>query len=263
MARWDESKHPRDDEGQFAEKWATRISEAMAPASSGGHSYVRGRDVRDELDWDRLYDLLPKETGAFNSGSKDGDAVLGAIYEAQGFHGKPQVVDRLPSGVTTYYRGVRDVGYGPDGQPITESPEGWDHSYPPPRWDQVPKTAREMQDELRHGSRHYPGTGMYGNGTYAGTSLPAAKGYATMGNGSLSVGGVAAFQLRSDARIAQVDDIEQLILSDKSTGERAWILEDAGRMAAALGYDAVMVDPEEGVIVVLNRTAMIIQKRAV
>ena len=50
MTRWDEAKHPRDDDGRFTEGWAGAVASRLAPTA--GH--VRGRDLDGELDYDAM-----------------------------------------------------------------------------------------------------------------------------------------------------------------------------------------------------------------
>lgn len=181
-----------------------------------------------------------------------GDQLQEQAYRAQGFDGKPHIVDDATfsslSG-ETYYRG--------DGKP-------------------------EYSEAIRTGA-HRAGFGTYGNGTYATKDSALAK---TYGNHlSEEKGGIISFKLHPDARITTttMDAREPLALENlagkvvdgltkaERDGSLSWdqlstlrnAFMDYGRLAASLGFDAYQVGQYGGVIVVLNRTAMIVSDRDV
>ena len=82
---------------------------------AAGHSRVEGRDVREDLDYAAI-DSLPVSRRQVamvggDPGDPHGDRKLSAIYDAQGFHGKPEVVSeadldrRIAAGWTELWRG--------------------------------------------------------------------------------------------------------------------------------------------------------------
>lgn len=200
-------------------------------------------------------------------GSGIGDSTLSALYDARGYHAKPQVatkeeMDRLVAeGHLEMYRGIAA-----------------------PRSD-------EYAEQLRTGDTHYPGFGIFGNGTYTAygkSALIEAADYSYGDSGT-----VVRMALGKDAKVAsfqkliveQADELDrrsaslaQRLKSAKAKGEAGLrevkavqaeivaeaanraILEDVGRYAVYRGYDAIdCQDAGVKYMVVLNRGKLIIQ----
>jgi hypothetical protein len=195
------------------------------------------------------------ENKAFSSVDGKGSAALLAIAKDQGFDGKPQVVDDLDQYVATgepeLFRGTKGEGYA---------------------------------EQLQSGD-YFPGLGCYGNGTYMAYGPEAkneARKYAT------TDGEIVRCTLHKDAKTINYNDLENKmteyaktfqsdmnkakINNDTKEIERLTRLgttvNDFGHFAAAQGYDAIVkefkvlgADTGEKYYVVLNRTAMRIQKK--
>lgn len=169
------------------------------------------------------------------------DYALKAILQEQGFDGKPTVVDKetldkmVESGqVTEMFRGVY---------------------------------SSEQVEQFRTGEL-YVGIGGMGNGTYAAFGKEGrdeAMGYAK------NEDTLIRFGLRSDARTIVLKNLRKDMLDNESkfrqkkelidkvskTVESQFF--DPGKVAASLGYDAIL-DKEGGIAVILNRTALVVQK---
>lgn len=170
------------------------------------------------------------------------DGRLVAIQHAQGFDGLPQVLDAeqfdaLGEDHQRIYRGIA----GGDAQ-------GW-------------------ADELRDGE-FFAGLGTYGNGTYTTTDQGNAAGYAR-GHGwrGADVDGlVVEMALRPDARTIGLQDLRVAAAADERLegGDYAKAFGDPGRLAAALGYDAIRMKPDkaeaEEFLIVLNRRALAVKR---
>lgn len=223
----------------------------------------------DPNDVDEYYELFgPKRRD-------DGDPVLRRIYEQLGFEGLPQKVskeawEKIDSQI--HYRGLSG--------------------------------STKYVDDLMHGD-YFPGFGIHGNGTYSAWSdevLEEARDTALQYAGSTGEAGLVRFKISPDARIIDSGDLRKL--NDKAyddfyeahknrlteliqrnragelTDDQYYALRDAaklqearfhnvvndpGRFAASLGYDAIDVMYAGGMggthfKVVLNRTIMIFEE---
>lgn len=240
---------------------------------------ARGRHLVDELDYEAV---AAGDHGSFTHGNR-GDLWLGRILREQGFDGRP----RLGS-TTDLDQAIADGGIelfrGVTGDRITG------------------ETASTRAEQFRSGDL-YPGVGRFGNGTYASPDRAVAAGYA---NGDDA--GMLRMVLRRDARTISITDLlklraksgatragrdlnerEEVELSKldptdvdaaiavrrkydelrKGLGPRGRVASDLGRLAALLGYDAVVVPTSyrghggsNGVdeYVILNRTALTVQE---
>jgi len=287
--KWREADHPRAPDGEFTSKagWAGQIVSAIA-GRRGEHQRVAGRDIRTKLDYADLSQDMP---GVVTSSGRP-DNALGKIVAMQGFDGRPEVVSqaemdhRVANGWTELWRGVSG------------------HYVDPPdlyNGDVKHVTARENAESFRTGD-YYPGVGIFGNGTYTTTRHEEAFGYgADEGMIRMALrpdarvvdwdelqkiahkyfGGVypEAIRERGTNRVLaatgagmSLEEAKRLRepyrqLSDR-LGERSAVLRDAGRLAAAMGFDAIAVQPRnenfrDGRImyhVVLNRTAVAVQE---
>ena len=218
-----------------------------------GYTPVRGRDLTDAADFDEL-----DGDGQPSRGQQD-ERML-RLWAAQGFDGPPQVVDdeeweRLAAGGgVVMHRGVRGRKNGP--------------------------SAEEMV-ELYAGGDHYAGKGIYGNGSYFATEASTGLDYGTGDAFGMvtttwpeqfgSDYAVIEAMLLPDARVLDWRESRRLRQEVGHMDEhqppetsREKVLADEGRMAAALGYDAVRVRLGEGYgdeIIVLNRTATAVRRR--
>lgn len=239
---WREADHPRNpNSGEFVSKegWATKVSAALQP-------YFRprqGRDIRGELD----YEKLAERVEATARGTAVGDLALGDIYEAQGFHGRPRLVSAaemdqlLASGHTELFRGIADADrFGP----------------------QAGLTGADFAIQFRKGDTHYPGLGMHGNGSYTTTWQLEARGYSDPGDSKFRDSafedskhwpGVVRMALPPNARVISQSELRSLHARElaRSAPHESWqrayarrqVMADAGRFAAALGYDAIDLGP--------------------
>jgi hypothetical protein len=194
---------------------------------------------------------------------------LEKIYEAQGFNAKPELV-RSRSDLEKR----KDILREPDGRPLILYRGVSEESF-----------ARQFQGSGPVGHRHYPGLGVYGNGTYAASaggnqnSLPkngnfdqtaqrTASSYA--GGGRDLKDRVTAFALRWDANIVQFEGanaelrgLEYIKWSReirKQASEKFGTEFHAyGEAAAAMGIHAyrVPMSSDEDYWVILNRGAVI------
>ena len=194
---------------------------------------------------------------------------LEKIYEAQGFNAKPELV-RSRSDLEKR----KDIVREPDGRPLILYRGVSEESF-----------ARQFQGSGPVGHRHYPGLGVYGNGTYAASAGGSQNSLPKNGNfdqtaqriaSSYAGGGrdvkdrVTAFALRSDANVVQFEGanpaLRDLEYSKWSREIRKQASEkfgaefnDQGEAAAAMGIHAyrVPINSDEDYWVILNRGAVI------
>lgn len=190
---------------------------------------------------------------------------LEKIYEAQGFNAKPELV-RSRSDLEKR----KDVLIEPDGKPLILYRGVTEESF-----------ARQFQGSGPDGDRHYPGSGVYGNGTYAASvdGHPKGRGdpkYAQRtassytGRGGNLKDKVTAFALRSDANVVQFEganpELRYLEYSKwsreimKQASEKFGVeFNDQGEAAAAMGIHAyrVPMSSDEDYWIILNRGAVI------
>lgn len=206
----------------------------------------------NDFDLDRL--------GAMNEGwdGSTEDAALAAMWDARGFSGIPTVVspdefEQATEGMTVLYRGIS----GP-----------------------TPQVAESYAEQLRSGSEPFVGCGAHGNGTYTSTDPEAARYYASWdeSTGSRSEGTTVRMALPADAKTVTVAEIDAARdewksswsdrISTASAQERpalegqrnreSVITEDPGRLATALGYQAI-TQPEAGFAVIQDRSVLIVE----
>lgn len=254
MTTWVEEEHPRHDNGRFRRKsapggWIEAVSDSM----TRGHVPVRGRDLTEIADFDQL-----DGDGSMSTGQQD-ERML-RLWAAQGFDGPPLVVDDaewerlVADGGVVMHRGVRGRKRGP--------------------------SAAEMV-ELYASGDHYAGKGIYGNGSYFATEAQTGADYGTgeafgmvtttwpeqFGSDNavieaMLLPGARVLDWRESKRLRQ--EVGRMDEHQRPETPRERVLADEGRMAAALGYDAVRVRLGEGYgdeIIVLNRTATAVRRR--
>lgn len=205
-----------------------------------------------------------------------GDRILDAVWDQNGFHAPPTQVDAATWAAIASASPGREIYRG--------------------------VTTVEFADDFRAGARHYPGYGIYGNGSYFARDAAEAARYAgdeaesivagllkadarTIGYEDLKVEHQAALAaLEANATAAARDlrkrgdaayDAGDEALADALDAERSTVrrraqeardvLSDPGRYASIAGYDAYSVgDPDdpEAIWVVLNRSAVVVRARS-
>lgn len=217
------------------------------------------------------YSLL-EEISAHSKGRIPGNPVsLEKIYEVQGFNAKPELV-RSRSELESR----NDILREPDGRPLILYRGVTEEGY-----------ARQFQGSGTEGDKHFPGQGVYGNGTYAASAGGNVResSWITDGNydqtpqrtavsyasGEQGAGNrVTAFALRKDANVVQ---FEGETTSQRDNKYYEWRREitrqakerfgmdfnDHGEAAAAMGIHAyrVPMSDSEDYWVILNRGAVI------
>jgi hypothetical protein len=221
-----------------------------------------------------------------------GDHALGAIYEARGYHAKPELMSS--EDLTNYVNdnNVPEMWRGVGSNYWIDRSQG----------DEAARTYYSRQ--LQSGEAHWPGKGVYGNGTYTAYGMRNNANHYTeaLGMARACAGGpdgsVTRMALRPDARIANYSHIESEASKaryrikneynslfapshDAPMAERVYyetqkrrlqramdLFSDEGRVAALMGYDAIDVaDSQTGphqsnfgsvrYMVVYNRGALV------
>lgn len=206
---------------------------------------------------------LGSEISAIQDGRPPSLPSLKEIYEIQGFNAKPELVPSVRD-----LRSRKDVLMGSDGSPVILY-----------RGVSEVRFADQFKGLGPDGGTHFPGRGLFGNGSYAAAAsdsspattqnaaLRTAKGYS--GDQENLDRKVTAFALREDSRVQTFRN------SDYSEREKAYdrwfdttieearqktgyAVSDIGEAAAALGYHGYQV-PQRGedYYVILNRGAII------
>ena len=150
---------------------------------SGGGGRVEGQDISATADHADIYSRMaePEIGSRPRHAPKVGDEALGEIQRLQGFDGPPTVVSReefdraVAAGeVTETFRGVHGGG------------------------------AQDQADAYRDGDL-YPGTGIYGNGTYVAMDRSQADAFAGRHpEGDPAAGAVLRIGLASDVRVVSL-----------------------------------------------------------
>lgn len=214
----------------------SQTKRAPEPSRDGGaapqkpqaqKSYVAGRDVSAEVDLSAIDALGMEHLG----GTTYADRSLTAIQDAQGFNGPPEVVSR-----EEFDRAVASGS-------VVEAFRGLSGS-----------NAEQYAEEFRSGD-HFPGSGWIGGGTYMTTETALLGDWQP--DAALRIG------LKSDARTISHADIRQKLEDFQAANPGMKrrldsIAGNEGRLAALLGYDAIVADGGE--VVLLNRTAVIVQE---
>lgn len=177
---------------------------------------------------------LKKAAGGY--GGHGPDNALYGIAHAQGFTGVPHVVTRaeidahIAAGATELFRMVGDFGG---------------------------TTAAAFAEQFRTGA-YYAGHGLHGSGIYTAASSAGITNYGPPS-------GLIRMALRHGARVATIDDLNMASQlqahrdGTKWTAAEKLVYSDPGRLAAALGYDAISLLNKS--TIVLNRTALWVEER--
>lgn len=213
-----------------------------------------GNSSSSEMVQGRVLDASNSETirniennpDLLNRKSEAGDVTLSELLKEQGFDGKPRLVSSeemdalIENGWSESFRGLTD---------------------------------KKFTNQFREGDL-YAGFGVYGNGTYSAyggeKALDIARGYAGVD------GGVMRIALSPDAKVIDYRDLYALYDDDwydkmseqisEATGDvkkqlqaELQLKSSMDKSAILLGYDAIRV-PHEQYYVILNRTALAVQK---
>lgn len=282
---WRERDHPRDPDGQFTDKsgWAQALVGQLVP----GDSYRPGRDITGELDWAAVAQKAPpSDVSIFSAASTRMDDMLGEIYQQQGYHGKPSVVKReqmdrlVKEGWTELWRGVshpdpgRRAAYaqqfrtGDEHRPglggrgngtyTSRNPrEAQSYTTPDERWHMT----LVKREDGSHAHAYVDPDDPDAPPVYPGVDPADTRRYP----------GLLRMALRPDARLItwrELEDMwpikqrESLIAVEggwEVDEDRMSVIADEGRLAAALGYDAI-IRPGSDHIIILNRTAVVVQE---
>jgi len=208
---------------------------AVTPKSAGR---VAGRDMIANGGDAKLVREVDADHGSYQSA----DTQLASIAAKQGFDGPPKVVsrsemDRLTKDREPLYRGVHSHGG---------------------------VSAAAIHEQTRNGPAWF-GNGIFGNGYYFAVDEEKTRHYSDRTPGSMM-----RAVLDPDANIISFDDLKTLLRDydrKMEDDDPRWpVFSDPGRLAAALGYDAVRVPMSQGEggdqVLVLNRTALIIEEPA-
>jgi hypothetical protein len=189
---------------------------------------------------------------------------LELLYKMQGYNARPEVVPSRRD-----LEGREDLVKGQDGKALV-------------LWRGV--TSVEFSDQFKgagpRGDVHYPGQGIYGNGTYAASHSPDTTNKRSAFKEAVSYAGwgdedkdrrMTAFGIRKDANIVQFegkDWVERGSKFDswkketikKAEEETGRSFHDIGEASAALGIHAYRVPQgrEEDFWVILNRGALVV-----
>ena len=274
---WREKDHPRDGDGRFTDSWAGAVADRLFPERAHGRNLVaEGYDFTEAASKYKL------GTMSWSSESYDGDQALSHLYTEQGYHGLPEVVSRAEMDQIVQQPGYIELFRGVKGESKYEG----DLSAMQDRF----ATMRQQTEQFRRGEIHHPGWGARGNGTYTTDNEREGRGY-TASDPSYLIGGpdddrpnryhaldpirwpgFLRMALRPDARVITSKELDRIITQhlddegyapDPAVDPRGAILTDEGRLAAALGYDAIHV--ERSAIqhyVILNRTAVVVEEGA-
>jgi len=206
---------------------------------------------------------IEKGSADLNMGS-NGDEVLNKLQESRGFTGLPKVVSEKEFNKTQGYiwEGVdTSQGKGKKSDIFYRGESKLSHK------------EQFLTGEYRTGS------GVFGNGTYGHPQYDYAIGYANFEKANM-----ITMKLAKDAKVADTFDIlkearkiyklqketaivnEGLIAAGKMTVKESenilkhlHSMQDPGRIATMLGYDAIYVDTV-GEIIVLNRSKLVVLK---
>lgn len=162
------------------------------------------------------------------------DPLMHSLAVQQGFDGPPRIVSRdemdrlVAGGGTEMFRGTKSTDT---------------------------KTSTQIAEELRTGDAFY-GLGVWGNGMYFGSQDHATR------FSDKQPGSVVRVTLDRSARVGDYDSISRdsfdAFNATRAASPENRLFDDVGRFAMTAGYDAYTTP--EGSLVVLNRTALIVQE---
>ena len=201
------------------------------------------------------------------SGQGKSDAQLTLIAQAQGFDGKPTLVDTLDNiydlqakeGGTLVFRGLGNYSATLDGKV--------DFDYDLKPTDNATFTGQQAAEQFQSGDYH-PGWGAFGSGTYTATDAAEAVGYGKMempSEGRLGNGVGLAMLIPSDARMPTEEVVKSTMKEiTQSSGNSFAGSYNIGRALAAKGYQAYDVGhlqtDKAGYVVVLDRSMLTVSK---
>lgn len=221
-------KHPQESHGRRGANALSRARNLLA----GG-----------QLDVAALAAAVRRGDAAVNKGGYEGrgaDRALAAIARKQGFGRQPKIVpsrqldQQIADGDVELFRRVTPFGG---------------------------KSAAEMAEQFRSGPVWY-GQGEFGSGIYATTDGERVAKYGPA-EGSLRMA------LRADARTVTVAQLEKIRhdrgVSSQWPKDDTLVFENLGRLAAALGYDAIAPEAgdERSPWIILNRGAVSVESAPV
>lgn len=216
------------------------------------NSTAASKSLTDIMQSDEITKLLDDPDSFDYSSKKTDDSLLAEIVKQRGFDAKPELVDALPSDGVAMGRAV---------------------------------TNREYADQFLTGD-YFAGKGQFGNGTYfiqtndasqldAITSIYGDHKVKAALKPSAKTVSLADLQDEMKTLVSDAEKEEQEVYGrameyfqrgdaagfERDYGRarrRAELLRDPGRAAALLGYDAILVTPEQSQteVVVLNRGAV-------
>ena len=211
------------------------------PSDGGGPAPVDGKDITET--WERRFDEF--------------DFEIDDVIDAQGFDGKPRVVDR-----EEFDEAVKAANGGNGFIAL--------RTYSAP--DQ--ETLDAYRDQLYNGKWYIDcssGGALYGQGMYATVGLngeitkemnDANTFYSIRFGGNRAVR-TEEITLQANAKIIEYHDLHNDFLRERLKGGNASLIEDVGSYGATKGYDAIIVK-NEGIlntdeVILLNRTKLIIK----
>src|SRR6185369_775597 len=269
------------------------VMEAIAPPKTGA---VRGQHLIDDFDYDDLVKYTPESprigtvafVGSIAGDDRRSDGWLADIQREQGFDGHPQVVSpadmdaAVAGGAVELWRGIRDN-------------------------DKAKISATDLAEQYRSGAVE-PSPGTFGSGTYSSSRRAEAEMYAGMTGPGAGGHTMLRIALRRDARVISYADLLKLqpkfagsagaeklnrdqeaelaAIDPADTAavdaviakysklrakqpSKSRVTADMGRLAALLGYDAIVVPPgyrggkgsnSASEYVILNRTATMVEE---
>ncbi len=219
---WREELHPRGPDGEFVrgDQWAGALFGLAR----------RQNFLQADTDWEHVMRATPPPWSGDN-GQRE-------IYTLQGYHGRPRTVDAQELRTLARQPGAVELWKGVD--PTTIGGKKL--------------SAQQYADTYAISDEHYPAHGLSGAGTYVTTDKARAKGYGP---------GMIHMVLLPGSRVANLTEIGRLrreIQADPNAPPKMKeMAADMGRLAAALGYDAIEI-PGTGDYMILNRTAVVVQQ---
>lgn len=220
---------------------------AALPVPGGDSGYRPGRDITADNDA-----LGQAWRNASNHAHTSSDQRMSGLAELLGFGGQPEHAsqDRLQQEIAA--GGIEAFrGYQPRGA----------------------TTAQSMMDGYRSGATPWYGHGTTANGIYASTSRGTAERFSRTPGASNKPGAVMRVVLRANARTIDASELLSLQKAHRggartSVDDPHYMLDDPGRFAMALGYDAITAPINtpgtttptgEVYVAILNRTATLVE----
>jgi hypothetical protein len=259
LVKYDEDQ-PRDERGRFGSGGGGSSTEPSASSVGNAKDLTKdtlamGSEKDKELDAIKgKYDYKEQ----FEKGIKEEDKAMHEIAEMQGFTGTPTRAEdwdefnamQQPTITGGPFNGEPML---PDGSRLSRGfADGVDA-------EGNAITAQFAKSEFINGE-YYAGKGSFGSGTYTTPNMQFATQYAQDKN----TDNVVQFKMDPESKIGSYSSIldEMYNLSDE--GKLPYSLNNAGRYAAARGFDAIAIDDDLPStsqvmqILVLNRSAVVL-----